>query len=101
MTYWENGVTASEAVFVGASNDSETTAFRYREGGLWDEVAVPGGETRFTFAETGRDVSAIRLTDASRNGGLSLILDLDRKVVDLQEAPGEPWYVRYTIVAVH
>ncbi len=101
MTRWTYGATSQSVSFIGGANETESTAFRLREDGTWDEVAVPSGETRFTFRVTKQEPGAIYLTDPGRNDGLSLVFNLERRVIELQEAPGREYYDRYVIVALH
>lgn len=90
---------AASITRVRAENDTEQTEFRYRGQGWWDEISRFDGAVRYSFEEVNRDRTVIYLVDRTRNGGLALRINLARRVVELSEGAGQPFYDRYRITA--
>lgn len=90
-------IPAAEITLIRAENDTESTELRFRGDGVWDEVSLEDGTVRFSFEETARSDTVIAMTDYSRNGGLSLRIDLGRGVIELSEGADRPFYDRYRI----
>lgn len=90
-------IAAADITLIRAENDTESTELRFRGDAVWDEVSLEDGTVRFSFEETARTAAVIAMTDYSRNGGLSLRIDLERGVIELSEGAGRPFYDRYRI----
>lgn len=88
---------ADGSTYLVAGNDTEATRLVYRGDCLWDEVSLTDGSTRFTFEEIESSDDHLLLVDKSRNGGLSLLIDLQENVVRLSEGAGQDFYVRYDL----
>lgn len=88
---------ADGSTYLVAGNETESTRLVYRGDCLWDEVSLTDGSTRFTFEEIEISNDHLLLVDRSRNGGLSLLIDLEEDVIRLSEGAGRDFYVRYEI----